>query len=480
MASVKEIATRANWLIASDQTLPATMLVFLGSAFVLAPAPIWSLTFYLGVLPAAILRAWRGPPLEWRNFYVIVIGLVIIWSALTLIWGENPGHERVPKFLLGALCTAVFVAALMTTLREYETSARNIGTALIVAGAANAALSIMLYLHDIPPGWRLMGWAETRHPILGSLVIGVCYLFALERALHERENRRLNTAAAALCLCFIFLSGSRGPIIAIAVATLVLTRGFSVRVGLNFASGILGIIAIAAVIAFVFEPALPGQILHRYMDRPSYRLDIWTYTMSRVAEKPLFGHGLAAYLGMEEGNFTFPHNLFLSTLFYSGIVGLALLLALLAACLVGVVRNWRRPAAPLLLALLTHAIIGGLTDLGQLTPGPAPLWIILWLPIGLICAALTQKPSAPADLSRDRKTETRDLLEPRAGRTRSTDSGCKSTRTSFSQRRLRSPIRSALRKSFASESHGLRDCYAARFKSSLQMRLAKTFLAQEN
>jgi O-antigen ligase len=48
-------------------------------------------------------------------------------------------------------------------------------------------------------------------------------------------------------------------------------------------------------------------------------MDIWAYTLSRVAEKPWFGHGLVAYLGMEQGNFTFPHNIFLSTLFYSGI-----------------------------------------------------------------------------------------------------------------------------------------------------------------
>jgi O-antigen ligase len=402
MASVKEIATHANRLKASGGLLPMALLVFLASAFVLAPAPIWNLTFYLGVLPAAILRAWRGPPLEWRNSYVLVIGLIIVWSAFTLIWGENPGHERVPKFLFGALWTAIFVAALMTTLREYKASARNIGTALIVAGAANAALSILLYFYKIPPDWRLEGWAETRHSILGALVIGVCCLFALDRALHERENRTPCLIAAALCVAFILLTGSRGPIVAIAIASLVLTRGLSFRRGLVFAGGILGLIALVAVIAFVFQPTLFSQFLHRNLDRPSYRFDIWTYTLSRVAEKPWFGHGLAAYLGMEQGNFTFPHNIFLSTLFYSGIVGLALLLTLLGACFIGVIRNWRRPAAPLLLAMLIHAIIGGLTDLGQLTPGPAPLWIILWLPIGFICAALTQNPSAPVDLWGDR------------------------------------------------------------------------------
>jgi hypothetical protein len=95
-------------------------------------------------------------------------------------------------------------------------------------------------------------------------------------------------------------------------------------------------------------------------------------------------------------------------------VGQALLLALLGACFTGIIRNWRRPAAPLLLALLIHAIIGGLPDLGQLTPGPASLWIILWLPIGFICAALTQKPSAPAvsggTASRPRRYEDRLMI----------------------------------------------------------------------
>jgi hypothetical protein len=37
MASVKEIATHANRLIASDWLLPMAMLAFLASAFVLAP-----------------------------------------------------------------------------------------------------------------------------------------------------------------------------------------------------------------------------------------------------------------------------------------------------------------------------------------------------------------------------------------------------------------------------------------------------------
>jgi hypothetical protein len=103
-------------------------------------------------------------------------------------------------------------------------SARNIGTAPIVAGAANAALSILLYFYKIPLDWRLEGWAKTRHSILGALAIGVCGLFALDRAAHERQNRRSCLVAAALCLGFILLTGSRCPMVAIAIASLILTR----------------------------------------------------------------------------------------------------------------------------------------------------------------------------------------------------------------------------------------------------------------
>jgi hypothetical protein len=183
---------------------------------------------------------------------------------------KSGARTRAKKLFFGALWTAIFVAALMTMLREYAASARNIGTAPIVAGAANAALSILLYFYKIPLDWRLEGWAKTRHSILGALAIGVCGLFALDRAPHERQNRGPCLVAAALCLGFILLTGSRCPMVAIAIASLILTRGLSVRKGVAFAGGILGLIALVAVIAFVFRPTLSSEFLHRTQDRPPY------------------------------------------------------------------------------------------------------------------------------------------------------------------------------------------------------------------
>jgi hypothetical protein len=46
-----------------------------------------------------------------------------------------------------------------------------------------------------------------------------------------------------------------------------------------------------------------------------------------------------------------------------------------------------RPEFPVLAALLIDALLAGLTDLGQITKGPGPMWIILWLPVMLAMTA---------------------------------------------------------------------------------------------
>lgn len=364
--------------------LSSTLLVCLAASFVLRPSPVWALTFYLGVLPATLHRLWRGADFPWGGRLILLVGLLILWSGLTLLWGENPGGGRVGKFAFDTVCTAIFFCAVFVSAREDSCTIRNIMTVLIVAAAANAALSIMLFLipflPDLPPhGARLTGWAETRHSILGALVIGVGYLAALDRVVRERRFRFLNLLACLVCLAFVVLTGSRGPFFSVLVATIVVMLG-SMR---QVVAAMVGIgIAGAAVVALV------PQVVLSLATRPSYRMEIWKFTLGRVAERPWTGHGLAAYLGLSS-KFTFPHSLYFSTLFYSGIVGLALLLTVIAWVTWGLVKITRATKQPLLLAIWVLALCGGLTDLGQVTEGPGPLWIFFWLPLALACAVLS-------------------------------------------------------------------------------------------
>jgi O-antigen ligase len=220
------------------------------------------------------------------------------------------------------------------------------------------------------------------------MVIGVCYIFAADRVLRERKSRLPNIVAAGLCLAFIVMTKSRGPLLAVVAATVVLTYGYSRRLGLATAGIILAVVA-AVIVAATLHLTMVTDIFHQILDRgTSYRLDIWSFTLTRVGERPLFGHGLAAYLGMSSF-FTFPHNIFLSALFYTGIVGLTLLLLLVISITIHLIPAWHRPGTPLLFALWVNVLCGGLTDIGQLTTGPSPVWFFFWLPLGLICTHLT-------------------------------------------------------------------------------------------
>jgi hypothetical protein len=102
---------------------------------------------------------------------------------------------------------------------------------------------------------------------------------------------------------------------------------------------------------------------------------------------------------------TFPHDLYLSLLYYSGAIGLLLFLALAAVLAARLLRAWDADA-PWLAALGIAVLLGGLTDLGQVTKGPGPMWLILWIPVGLMIgwwqshAAAVRSAAAPAPAGR--------------------------------------------------------------------------------
>lgn len=383
-----ELWARTRHSLAPRLTLPTAFLVCLGGGFVLQPSPVWALTFYLGVVPLTIRQLWRGATFPWRNPYALLAFALILWSALTLAWGENAGGGRTTKFLWDTACTTVFFVSALLVLEDDALNRRRLGTVLIVAGAFNALVSIGFFLWSSPVGSRLVGWAETRHSILGASVIGVCYVFALARCVAGRAHRTLNGIAAALFFAFIAMTQSRGPLIAALAASLVFVVGRSRRQQAYF----FAVLALMAVVV-VLVPGLQRQLLDSFVERgDSHRLEIWAYTLSEVAKRPWFGHGLAANLHLSPA-FTFPHSLYLSTLFYSGILGFLLLMALLVALTLGLLRRRDVPERQMLVALWVNALLSGLTDLGQVTKGPDPIWYIIWLPIALNMVSLTS-PSA--------------------------------------------------------------------------------------
>ncbi len=323
-------------------------------------------------------------PTEW-----LAIAL-IVWSGLTLLWGEGD-TRRTLAFALATACTLVFVSAQRAALSDVATR-RRVATLLIWAGTANALWSIGrgILLHTIAP--QLLGWGVTHHPILGASVMSACMLTALIRAASEAPLRWANTAAFAVMAAFILLTESRGPLLAASLGTLVIGLGGPWRRNTGFCIMTLCVLLTREPLSWRQHQI--GILADRGMHQ---RPEIWLRTLALIREKPLFGHGLAANLDLP--GVTFPHDLALGVLFYSGAVGFALF----AALVIGLTRRLFG-IAPLadrlwLAALWVSALVSGLTDLGQITKGPGALWLIFWLPAGLILAYPTRISPAPCSES---------------------------------------------------------------------------------
>jgi len=367
--------------------LPWALLLYVAAAFVLPTEPASALVFYVAILPTLAACLITGPRPGWEGGALPLSFGLIAWSGCTLLWGTDDGHRSL-KFLGATLATACFVLAAANGLR-HAGQRRLMANTLVAFGAGNAVFSVALTLLTNPHAQRPGGWGITAHPILGAAVMSVAYLTALAQGLPHPLKNWDRLAAAAVMAVFIAMTESRGPILAAGVATVFLCAVGPWRWGL---------LALGAAAGAGWW-ALPARLQHHstavlVARGSSHRFEIWRYTAKLIEGRPLIGHGLAANLHLnvfDAGNgdetITFPHDLYLSLLFYSGLIGLGLFAAL--ACLL----TWRlwqgRGTAefPWLAALWINLLLVGLTDLGQITKGPGTLTLTLWLPICLIAAA---------------------------------------------------------------------------------------------
>lgn len=370
----------------ADKAMLPLALLFLAAGFAVAPEPVWAAMFYAGGIP---LLAWRVAPRVAPMLTAPAVALPLLlvgWMALALLWAD-PATAGAPSRLLwlwNCLCTAGFFLNLLLAAGPARGAAA-IEWTLIGAGTLNAAFSIARFVAAGATEERMGGWAETRHPILGAGIIGLCLVLALGRAVAPCCGRRLRAgllAAVAVMAGFIWLTGSRGPLAAVVLGCAVLLAGLRRRWQLAILAAALA----ALVAARLADPLLLTDALDRMTERGwSNRLDIWRQSIAMIAQKPLFGHGLTALLPRARD--AFPHDLYLSTLLYGGAVGLGLLLGSFALAAWGLRRLPKGAGRRTLAALGVTACLVGATDLSQVVKGPGPMWYIIWVPLVLTISA---------------------------------------------------------------------------------------------
>ncbi len=375
--------------------LPWALLAFVASAFILPTGPAYAIVFYAAVVVPALAAAPRYA--DWRAPGPLLATLLIVWSGLTLFWGHDDGG-RSAKFAIDSVMTMIFLLALLAGLST-AAQRRRLMTVLIWSGAANAILSLALEALFPHRSERLHGWGATSHPILGASVMSVAYLAALCRTLTERRLRGAHLAAAAIMALFVLYTESRGPLLAVTVATVFLCAAGPWRV--RALGTLAGLAALWRLLPASVREHHAAVLVAR---GASHRFEIWHRSLQMIGEHPLFGNGLAANLDLK--GFTFPHDLYLSVLFYSGAVGFLLFAALVLWVSRAIWRAKPEPERLWVAAIWVSMLLSGLTDLGQITKGPGPMWFIFWVPVGVALSQQSffekndQKTSASSHLDR--------------------------------------------------------------------------------
>ncbi|MEN3285462.1 MAG: hypothetical protein V7607_6602 [Solirubrobacteraceae bacterium] len=343
---------------------------------------------------------------------MLAIGLLLVWLTLSMAWASERSLAWAEAKSWYAAAAAFFLIA------NAMASPRNVRI-LVVAFVVGALVSILVGLSghgglttnadalDLATRQRFAGGlGDPIYPAAG-LVAAIALAAGLLPSMRDPIARLGLVASIVALAAALAATESRGGLIGALVAIIaavVLAR----RQRLQAAA--FGVCAIAAVAAFFL--ASPSA-LHRvtsFNAGGDGRAELWKVGWRMTEDHPVTGVGLAAFQTeaknyvREPGSLQFvrlivdephvTHNVYLQQLAETGVVGLALLLAVIGASLGAAARAARRfdalgdPALATLARAVIIASIGFLTaSLFISNSTDKRLWIILALGPALLGAA---------------------------------------------------------------------------------------------
>lgn len=202
------------------------------------------------------------------------------------------------------------------------------------------------------------------------------------------KQKALKIAAAGLMVVPLIMgiaTGTRGPLIALLVAVCIFVLGSRRKAGANIPLALFGFFLFAGFEAFLhFSPAMRLENLMN----PEGHLSAMRTAFQNIT---LLGHGIAS---------NYPHNIFLESLKYYGIVGLLLFLVVLAVTVTAawkVYSSTRDSEVLWSICLLALQFTAQQFSLSMILA--SALWGTMVLPLGLL-SAMGPRPRA----ARARKT----------------------------------------------------------------------------
>jgi O-antigen ligase len=271
--------------------------------------------------------------------FLLVLIFFVGWAAVSVAWADDSGAalDATTRYLPNAMLFLIVFAGVRTRKQLLWV----VGS-LVVGAVVAAVYGMVAGAPQDDPGRVAIGNANET---AASLVVGGTLAAALAFALRGKPVLRLlTTIAVPLCVFAVFLTLSRGGLVALGASLVAAIVMAGRRRGV-----VLGVAA-AAVLATViyFGAFAPAEARDRVLEvnGGTGRTDIWTVGWRMVEDQPLLGVGAgnfpvaSIHYLLEPGalmrtdfivdNPKVAHNTYLNVLAELGVVGLALFLAIIA------------------------------------------------------------------------------------------------------------------------------------------------------
>jgi O-antigen ligase len=314
--------------------------------------PTLSVSKIAGLLLAiswlATLATRQEPASDFRSAnaaltYVVVAFLS--WAALSQVWAEDSGATltALSRLALDAILFLIVFTAVRT-----PNQAIGIVAAFVAGACINALYGLLFVPPDPENAARLSSTIDDPNGLAVNLVAALALSLGLATALRRMPLARLAAlGAAALCAAGIFLTGSRGGLVALAVMLAAL-----IVVGSRWRGRILVLVLVLAVAGVGYYRYVASADLRAHVSSVGTgagRVDLWTVGWRMVQQHPVEGVGAGNfpvssvhYLlqpgAIERGDVIIgspkvAHNTYLQMWAELGLVGLVLFMLILGICL---------------------------------------------------------------------------------------------------------------------------------------------------
>ena len=373
--------------IISLYVLAIGVLGFLWGIFFLSGRNEFKTVFYWSVLAPTLVVLL----LEWRLFLAVKLSPILqaalvflLFASISIFWSDSD------RSFLHYLKRELYIFSfIMIFVCIYTYSPKRFMQVLLVACAGAAVFAgHFLMDHYVIKGVnlhsRVRGSGVLYNPLLSAHVFGFYMALLLGLLLQMNWGWQKNSLLTCLLLpvaTFVLMTHSRTPLLGLVIMMLVyLLINWNKKQAIVFFS----FLTAGALIYYYY----PTQFTSRGL---SYRPWIWQYTLKVFSEQPIWGIGVGNSFAVphptEDYAWAEPHNIHLSVLLRTGIIGFSLWLVLYWRILKGMVLRSNGLINRALFLVLVFGSACALTEGGAFFSRPKEQWFIIWLPIAVCIAA---------------------------------------------------------------------------------------------